>query len=313
MIIETETKRLPRRSEMRRLLIIFAGLLIVPVQAETVKIPWKGDYAHNYEEIYSPNNLYLPGSSKNFQNGAPEEHGQIKKDGYLLAEIITPKNITGPVPFIILMHGCSGLTPLVEKWAKTKAKIFLDQGIGVLILDSFKTRQVDSLCDTGTNYHWGWRRSEDAYSALDYLIENKLAVSNQVSVMGRSNGGTAVVMTATLKMVRGHHNYFAAAFAVSPGCYALDREKYAIPLTIFIGDKDTVTVSELCKSLVRPTGAPVQMIEFKGVYHGYEDKAATYIFHGGHLEYNAKADKETVERTLALIKSKNYQRGLEYR
>jgi hypothetical protein len=57
----------------------------------------------------------------------------------------------------------------------------------------------------------------------------------------------------------------------------------------------------------------VQMIEFKGVYHGYEDKAATYIFHGGHLEYNAKADKETVERTLALIKSKNYQRGLEYR
>jgi len=55
------------------------------------------------------------------------------------------------------------------------------------------------------------------------------------------------------------------------------------------------------------------MIEFKGVYHGYEDKTATYIFHGGHLEYNAKADKETVERTLALIKSKNYQRGLEYR
>jgi hypothetical protein len=31
------------------------------------------------------------------------------------------------------------------------------------------------------------------------------------------------------------------------------------------------------------------------------------------MEYNAKADKETMDRTLSLIKSRSFQRGLEYK
>ena len=57
----------------------------------------------------------------------------------------------------------------------------------------------------------------------------------------------------------------------------------------------------------------VQIIKFKGVYHGYEDNIAPYSFHGWHMQHNAHADKETTDRTLSLIKSRSYQRGLEYR
>lgn len=204
-----------RRFFIAAVLVVFAA---AAERAEMVKIPWKGDYAHNFDDHYSPQNKYKSGLSKFFNNGTPEENGKIQREGVLEAELLKPKaGSAGTASYVILMHGCSGLTPPVARWAREKARIFLDQGYGVLILDSFKTRKVGQVCGS-PNYHWGWRRAEDAYSALDYLIANKLAKSEDVFVMGRSNGGTAAVMIADAYQVRGHQNKFAAIFAVSPGC-----------------------------------------------------------------------------------------------
>jgi dienelactone hydrolase len=295
---------------MRGLIIAVLLVFATAAQAEKVKIPWKGDYAHNFDDHYSPQNKYKSGLSKFFNNGSPAESGKIQKDGVLEAELITPKG-GADAPYVILMHGCSGLTPLVAKWAKEKAKIFHDQGYGVLILDSFKTRNVKEVCGS-PNYHWGWRRAEDAYSALDYLIDNKLAKSEDVYAMGRSNGGTAAVMIADAYQVRGHQNKFAAIFAVSPGCIGLTKSRFGIPLVMFVGDKDDANDAKVCEQLDTASGAPVQIVKFKGVYHGYEDNVPPYSFHGWHMEHNAGADKETMDRTLSLIKSRSYQRGLAY-
>ena len=66
-----------------------------------------------------------------------------------------PTNQTGPkrkddrLPFVVLMHGCTGLTPLVAKWADEKSGAFLSQGYGVLILNSFGSRNVDKVCGDG--------------------------------------------------------------------------------------------------------------------------------------------------------------------
>ena len=301
---------MPEHRAIRRLVVIALLLFATTAGAETVRIPWKGDYSHNSGDHYSPENKYKSGLSKFFNNGAPEERGRIQKEGALEAELIKPKGDGSQPPYVILMHGCSGLTPLVAKWAKEKARIFLDQGYGVVILDSFKTRGVKQVCGS-PNYHWGWRRAEDAYSALDYLIDNKLAISDQVYVMGRSNGGTAAVMIADLLQVRGHQNKFAAIFAVSPGCIGLAKSRFGIPLVMFVGEKDDANDPKFCEQLDTASGAPVQIVKFKGAYHGYEDKTAPYNFHGWHMEYNAKADKETVNRALSLMKSRDFQRGLE--
>jgi dienelactone hydrolase len=279
-------------------------------RAEMVRIPWKGDYSHNSDDHYSPENKYRSGLSKFFNNGAPEEGGKTQKEGALLAEVIKPKGGDGQAPYMILMHGCNGLSPLVAKWAKEKARIFLDQGYGVLILDSFKSRGVREVCGP-PNYHWGWRRAEDAYSALDYLIENKLAIPDQVYVMGRSNGGTAAVMIANALQVGDHPNKFAAIFAVSPGCIGLAKSRFGIPLVMFVGEKDDANDPKFCEQLDTASGVPVQIIKFKGAYHGYEDRTAAYDFHGWHMEYNAKADQETISRALSLMKSGEFQRGLE--
>src|SRR4051794_13599248 len=96
--------------------VLVAAVLIAfarTAEAEKVRIPWKGDYPHNSEDNYSPQNRYKSGLSKFFNNGAPEEGGRIQRDGFLEAELMRPKGSSGVVPFVILMHGCSGLSPPV--------------------------------------------------------------------------------------------------------------------------------------------------------------------------------------------------------
>lgn len=278
--------------------------------AEQIRIPWKGDYAHNADATYSADNKYRSGLSKNFLNGAPEENGKIQKDGYLLVEVRKPKRKDDPLPFVVLMHGCTGLTPLVAKWADEKSGAFLSQGYGVLILNSFGSRNVDKVCGDG-NYHWGLRRAEDAYSALNYLIENKIAKPDEIYVMGRSNGGTAALMIGNALQVRSHQYRFAGVFAVSPGCAGMEKFKFAIPTTIFIGDRDQANDPKVCERL-KDSGS-VRIVLYKGVHHGYEDKTRPYRQFGWQFEYNAKADKETIEQTLASMKARDFQRGVELR
>src|SRR5256885_1624911 len=56
-----------------------------------------------------------------------------------------------------------------------------------------------------------------AYSALDYLIEKKLAKADEIYLMGYSNGGTTTLVSMTTQEAD-HPHHFAAAFAVAPGC-----------------------------------------------------------------------------------------------
>lgn len=289
-----------------RYLIFPLMLYATTASAEMVKIPWKGNYAHNQDSIYSPENKYASGRSKNFLNGAPEEHGKVQKDGELRAEIIKPNGSTGPVPFIILLHGCTGLSKPVAIWAREKAKIFLSHGLGVMILDSFAPRGVEKTCGPA-NYHWGWRRAEDAYSALDYLVENKLAVPSEVYVMGRSNGGTAALMVSHSQYASSHRYTFAGVFAVSPACDGITKGQFLTPVILFIGDKDNANDPKVCQEI---QSDKVELVLFKGVHHGYEDKGAAYVMSNGwRMEYNAKADKETIDRSLSFIKSKTLRVG----
>jgi poly(3-hydroxybutyrate) depolymerase len=94
--------------------------------------------------------------------------------------------------------------------------------------------------------------------------DHKLAKPDDVYVMGRSNGGTAAVMIADARQVRGHQNKFAAIFAVS-----------------------SITAT---RTTSRPTA-----------------------FTAGTWNTTPKPTKMKTDRTLSLIKSGSYQRGLEYR
>src|SRR3954471_12605230 len=102
-----------KRIFLMTLILISTAALADPPE---IRIPWKGDYAHNSSKRWSKDNPYDSGFSKNFKNGTPEEFGEVKKDGELKAFIYSPK-AQGPMPFVVLLHGCDGLSTLTKEWA----------------------------------------------------------------------------------------------------------------------------------------------------------------------------------------------------
>ena len=102
---------------------------------------------------------------------------------------------------------------------------------------------------------------------------------------------------------------FAGVFAVSPSCVGLTKSTYVVPLLIFIGDKDQANDPKVCEE-VGKVGDKVQVVMFKGVHHGYEDKTPAYTFNGWRMEYNAMADRVTIDSALAFMKSRELRPGV---
>jgi dienelactone hydrolase len=149
---------------------------------------------------------------------------------------------------------------------------------------------------------------------MDYLIEKKLAKPSDLFAIGRSNGALTAIMIAEDYEVRDHQHRFAGTFAISPTCLGLEKSVFAAPLVVFVGDKDDAVVDvKACEALREKKGSPVQVIEFKGVGHGYEDEGANNVFHGWRMKYDAKAEKYTTATILQLLKSKDFKSGIEYR
>ena len=82
----------------------------------------------------------------------------------------------------------------------------------------------------------------------------------------------------------------------------MDKFRFSIPVTMFTGDRDEACDPKLCQAIDGQNGM-VKLVLFKGVHHGYEDRTAIYKHPamGWHMEYNAKADKETMDHILATI------------
>jgi dienelactone hydrolase len=301
---------------MKRLFLMMLMLVATAASAETttVRIPWKGDCAHNSSTQWSRDNPYDSGFSKNFKNGAPEEFGDIQKDGELNAEIIPPKDAKGPVSFVVVLHGCDGLSTLEKEWTHHVADVLNAEGVGVLILDSYTTRYVDQSCGKA-DLHWGRRRADDAYSALDYLIEKKLAKPDEVYVLGYSNGGTTTLVSMTKK--ENDHKYrFAAGFAVAPPCYSVTLKygDYYAPMVVFIADQDDANEPKQCIEMMKKKrAAPVQLVEYQGANHGFPVNAPAHDFMGWHLSYNPTAEKDMMQRVITAIKTKKFVKGIESR
>ena len=304
---------------MKYLIALISILLIAPANAEKVRIKWNGDYAHNSSRTWSKDNPWDSGWSRNFKNGTPQEFGEVQKDGEITAEITLPPNTTSPVPFVMIMHSCTGMTSADKDWIALMAKRFLAEGYGVIAPDSYTPRYVDSSCGM-PDLHWGRRRAEDAYSALDYLIENKLANPDQVYITGYSNGGLTSLIALT-KQMADHKNKFAGAFPVVPSCISVTVKyaEYYNPVMAFIGEKDQANLAKYCIELgQQKRSTPVQIIVMKNADHGYMINRPASIFktaaaNGKQLQwsltYNQAATDYTLDAIVKALKTKQFAKN----
>jgi dienelactone hydrolase len=300
-------------------------LFSTAASAEMVMVPWKGDYGHNSTKTWSRDNPYDSGFSKNFQNGTPEEYSTVKKTGELSAEIFKPANTSGPIPFMIVLHGCTGLDNTTDVWVHEVAEALNAKGVGVLALNSFRTRSVQKSCGM-PDFHWGRRRADDAYSALDYLIEQKIALPDDVYLMGQSNGGLATLI-AMSKEESDHANKFAAGFPVVPSCIntPVKYGDYVRPMIVFHGEQDDANPAKYCiEMLNKKRSTPMQLIVYKNANHGYmfqylypivvkgwvDPKGVT---HDWHLSSNPSASNDMMQTIMSAIKTKKFVSGVDIR
>lgn len=302
---------------MRFFLTILIVLSFNAAQAEPteVKVTWKGNYAHNSSKHWSKDNPYDSGFSKNFKNGTPQEFGDEQKEGALNAFVYSPKDVKGAVPFVVVMHGCDGMSTAEKEWTARVADALNKEGFGALVLDSFTTRYVDNSCGLA-DLHWGRRRADDAFSAFDYLIDKKLAKPDEVYIIGYSNGGTAALVSMTTQE-SDHPHHFTAAFAVAPGCSPSLQHSalYTGPILIFMGDKDDANNPEWCRELAKKKrSVPVQMVEYQGANHGLVLDLPSHVGdHGWALTYNPEAEKNMMQTIISTIKTKKFAKGVERR
>lgn len=291
--------------------IAFTLLWASASQAEVIRIKWKpGDRYQSSQPWAKYGSVEINGWSERFMDGTVEEKGKTAQNGELEGDVLLPKNAKGnPVPFIVFLHGCSGMNNRLKRWSEETASIFLSKGVGVLILDSFKTRGVETtnngvggICKDPSQLNWARRRADDAYSALDYLIEKKLAIPDRVYVLGRSNGATTTLLVMNETVGKAHANKFARGFALQPSCLYHKPNSFYAPVHFYLAELDDATSPILCSKLVaRFTDGMAKAIVFKGAFHGFEDKVPKHTFNGWRIGYDPKAANSTMRDILSIL------------
>ena len=135
------------------------------------------------------------------------------------------------------MHGCGGLDAVATKWATMWTRALAAWGIGTLTLDSFTTRGVKATCGP-PDAHWSRRRVDDAYSALEFLAARRDLKADKVYMMGRSNGGRAVLNALQVDYRTIRTRFFAGGISLYPSCVFRKNDSFYAPLLLLIASLD---------------------------------------------------------------------------
>jgi dienelactone hydrolase len=188
--------------------------------------------------------------------------------------VVVPEG-KGPFPAVVIMHGCSGVRPNSEMWAR----LLRDNGYASIVVDTFPLRGVSQTC-TNLGRVQQYARVLDAYAALRYLGTRPDIAADRVGVMGFSNGAVAVLGAASdywQERLTETPLRFRAAIALYPECLIFQGSTFPVPTAILIGDKDDWTLSASCEKLVGnlpPTSHPVVLKVYPGAHHGFDDLTA---------------------------------------
>lgn len=252
---------------------------------EQVSVPWRA------------------GNAAAFEEGSRDEGGRQAPDGALPTTIIRPAG-KGPFPFVVLLHGCGGLTApaMWLKWVDPWASLFVAHGIGVAVVDSFSARGVAQVCRSRVAV-WARRRADDAYSVRDWLSAQSFADPDRIAVMGMSNGGRTVL--SALRADLRHGAPFRAGIALYPGCQSDTAARFDAPLLVFSGRGDRVVPATACEAMAanQPADAPLKLVLYPYAPHTFDMDLPNRTVLGMRLGYDPKATADARRQVIAFLKA----------
>jgi dienelactone hydrolase len=216
--------------------------------------------------------------------------------------IILPQ---GKPPFaaVVVMHGCSGISPSTYAWARRLAS----WGYAALVVDSFGPRGVKNVCGHGLDIPGGLR-AKDAFAAAAYLRGRADIDPERLGLVGFSHGGRAALVTAEERSATAAGaKPFKAIIAYYPGCSRISQP-LATDVQILIGDADDWTPVTLCSDLVaRYAGAPAHKPLLKiypDALHAFDTNLPERIYFGHRLAYDAAAATDSFDMTKQFFDSR---------
>lgn len=237
--------------EYRVVMIFTLTLCLVPV----LNVAILAFNAHAADALPMPTTVHFPASD-----------GAIQ----LSAELFQPKG-TGPFPAVVMLHGCSGIAPFADRYRQW-AEDFRHWGYAALMVDSFGPRGLKNCrSSTGGTVQ---DRVQDAYMALRYLQNQPFIRGSHISVIGWSNGGTAVIRAidhSGPQVAKRPVPDFRAAIAFYPKCFGTGS--FRIPFLMQMGAEDYRVPAAPCIALAEASqsrGEPLAIQVYEGAGHGFD-------------------------------------------
>jgi dienelactone hydrolase len=190
----------------------------------------------------------------------------------------------GPVPAVLVMHSCSGITDNTRTWAAR----LVGWGYAAVIVDSFGPRNQRSVCESVDSIPTDVR-GLDAHNAATYLRTLPNIQAERIGIVGFSHGGGSTLWAAIDERIprdRGGRP-FQAAVAYYPWCSAgAIVSPYATDVLMLIGKDDTWTPADRClKSAAARAGQarPPAIKVYPGALHSFDLGSLPTLTSSGHM------------------------------
>jgi dienelactone hydrolase len=257
--------------------------------------------------LFSAGGRSTAGNGYEYVEFAASHSGQSEQV-LLRAQLFRPPG-DGPFPGVILMHGCGGWLPAVQRALQSYARFLVESRFAVLNLDSFgpRKRSGGMVCESlplltdARKY-----RVYDAFDALRYMKALDYVDSDNVFLMGQSNGGSVAITAALAGDPRASGRTraaFRAVVAYYPWCGDLAGRHVILvsPLLIFAGGQDDWTPPDEC-ARTTASGATLQVKIYSQAAHSFDLDIVRQRYLGKLLGKNDYATRDSRERMLAFFR-----------
>jgi dienelactone hydrolase len=182
----------------------------------------------------------------------------------------------GPFPAVVLAHGCSGITNVVQGW-QSKLR---EYGYATFVVDSFAKRHLKETCSFASSELSPVQRVPDVYGALKILATHPKIQADRIALMGFSHGGTVTVFSSLEWMRNKYAGLAGAAFRgflpFYPFCqYEFPEfDRVAAPVRLHMGDRDDWLPVKACVDWVnrlRAAGFDATATLYPGAHHGFDN------------------------------------------